>query len=208
MEKVGSGFLAAIYYVSARQWQKQGVIDAGDLHATLNKPPKVIGYRTNGLAPKHQDGQKEEWFRLLVKWVKVGSKVLALKYSYKKDGKWHVVFDGETNASAMLMGTSALFNSMSSVEIDGKWYAVQHGTSVNEDDNVVHYTVAVDKKIMPDETPETLLADFDTKLRTALADSKFQGTLANATLLSLTFINLFSFSRDRASCIDIGRAVL
>ena len=123
MKKVGSGFLSAIY-VSARQWQKQSVTDAGDLHATLNKPPKLIGYRTNGLAPKHQDGQKEEWFRLLVKWVKVGSKVLALKYSYKKDGKWHVVFDGETNASAMLMGTSALFNSMSSVEIDGEWYAV------------------------------------------------------------------------------------
>jgi hypothetical protein len=101
-----------------------------------------------------------------------------------------VVFDGETEASAMLMGTSALFNSMSSVEIDGKWCAVKHGTSVNEDDNA-HYTVAVDKKIMRGETPETLLADFDTKLRTALADSKFQGTLANTTLLSLTFINLF-----------------
>ena len=66
---------------------------------------------------------------------------------------------------------------------------VTHGTSVNEDDNAVHYTVAVDKKIMPCESPGTLLADFDTKLRTALADSKFEGTLANATLLSLTFIN-------------------
>ena len=144
---------------------------------------------------------------MLVKWVKVGSKVLALKYSYFEDGKLHVVFDGETEASAMLMGTSGLFNSMSSVEIDGEWCAVKHGTLVNEDDNV-HYTVAVDKKIMPGETPKSLLADFDTKLRTALADSKFQGTLANATLLSLTFINLFSFSRDRASCIDNRRAIL
>ena len=105
VEKVGSGFLAAIY-VSARQWQKQSVTDAGDLYATLKKTPKLIGYRTNGLAPKHQDGQQEEWFRLLVKWVKIGNNILALKYSYFEDGKWHVVFDGETNASAMLMGTS------------------------------------------------------------------------------------------------------
>ena len=134
LKKVGSGFLSAIY-ISARQWQKQGVTDAGDLHATLQKPPKLIGHRKNGLAKYHQDGQQEEWFRLLVKWVKVGSKVLALKYSYKKDGKWHVVFDGESESSAMLMGTSALFNSMSSVEIDGEWCAVKHGASVNEGDN-------------------------------------------------------------------------
>ena len=37
---------------------------------------------------------------------------------------------------------------------------------------------------MPGETPEILLADFDTKLREALAGLKFEDTLAYATLES------------------------
>jgi hypothetical protein len=47
VKKEGTRFLSAIY-ISAKQWQKQGAIDTGDLYATLHKPPKLIGYRKNG----------------------------------------------------------------------------------------------------------------------------------------------------------------
>jgi hypothetical protein len=66
---------------------------------------------------------------------------------------------------------------------------VQHGTPVNEDGDAVHYTVAADKNIMPGETPGSMLIDFDKKLRKALADSKFEGTLAKYFLImNSTFI--------------------